>query len=331
MRIHHLLQKRAKLGHHRPIASVAKSSRPSDGYHDVSYASLWRAVSNVMHILESSLPTPPDKTHEIKTFAYFGPNDFRQQIIALAAKYSHQVILMTPPCDMVSQIPKLSEAGCCALAAPWAPTEDLKKALSAHGMKYFAIPRLDKLLNDCNCPDELGMRKYQRASKVDKTKSFDVTAWLTLQNFMRPSKEPTNFYGYHSFFDSFERLFPCGNPITTSNNPDQYENVPNWCQLIAGQRFLSAFPHLHVTALQALIWAILLDATVVLPPAGAPLTVELVSEAHKFGNVTLSFLPVSLMQQEFQKHGHVERLKYGRDIKVIGFEASSIYQNDKAI
>ena len=73
-------------GEHEPqrsYASVPLTDRLEDGYREITYQMLASAVDRAAWWLDSMLPIAQGSTPP-QTFAYFGPNDLRYTILALA-------------------------------------------------------------------------------------------------------------------------------------------------------------------------------------------------------------------------------------------------------
>lgn len=83
-----VVDERAANGHERPYASIPKSSTVSDGFRDISYATLANAVNRCAHWLVESFGKPGDKN----TIAYIGPSDMRYQLLSLGAVKSGHVV-----------------------------------------------------------------------------------------------------------------------------------------------------------------------------------------------------------------------------------------------
>ena len=72
----------------RAIVSLPVGRNPSDGYEDVNFASLARAINRCSWWLEKNL----GKSSSFKTLFYIGPQDLRLVILAFAAiKTGHKV------------------------------------------------------------------------------------------------------------------------------------------------------------------------------------------------------------------------------------------------
>lgn len=77
----HIIDARAKSGYQRPYALYPRTKDPADGFHAISYAQFANAVNRMAWWLEEHLSEEGEKENP---FTYFGPNDLRYIIFALA-------------------------------------------------------------------------------------------------------------------------------------------------------------------------------------------------------------------------------------------------------
>ena len=322
-----LIRLRAAENHPRPFASIPASGSLGGGFQDISYTKLSRAVENVSRIIEDSLSTDVDGLSATKTFAYVGPNNLGYQIVILAAmETGHQALLMEPGGGDMRQVPLLQDAGCSVIVLPGTPSEAMKKAVSSLNLKVVIVPKLDELLSN-DSQNQYPVNGAHRRWRKTLRDQGDALAWMQLHSSTKTIKKPQS-RGYFSNFGCCERVLQFGSPSASTGtmHSSQYESSPNWCRIFKNRRFLSSFPIVHGTALQALVWSILLDATMVLPRWGRYPKFDVIQEAHKFGKVNISFLSLTTIEEMFKARDHIGDLTCGGTVQVIGFEVSNRYR-----
>ena len=68
----------------RPFVSVPQSTKPQDGFNDITYGEFARAVDRAANWLDSKL----GKAEEQEAFTYFGPGDLRYLALIVAGAKS---------------------------------------------------------------------------------------------------------------------------------------------------------------------------------------------------------------------------------------------------
>ena len=79
--IPHLIDERAQCDWRQPLTSIPRSSKPRDGFKDISYRQFANAVNHCAWWMREALP----KAHGPSTIAYTGPSDIRYGILTIAA------------------------------------------------------------------------------------------------------------------------------------------------------------------------------------------------------------------------------------------------------
>lgn len=118
-----IVDERAKSSYSRPIASIARSRDPADGFEDISYARFANAVNRACHWLDAELPKSVGKD-DISYTAYLGPNDLRYVVLWCATlKTGRKVVYLAfsrlgkPSYFYADLVPLNSQHGICLLVA----------------------------------------------------------------------------------------------------------------------------------------------------------------------------------------------------------------------
>ena len=77
----HVIDERARNGHHRPYASIPISKNAEDGFRDVSYPTFANAINRCALWLNAGV----GHSTRFEKLAYMGPNDLRYPILCIAA------------------------------------------------------------------------------------------------------------------------------------------------------------------------------------------------------------------------------------------------------
>lgn len=95
-----VVQQRARDGHHRLYAHLPKGTTPAQGYIDVSYADLLKAIDRTAHFLDDHLGPASD----VSTFAWIAHGcDLRYALFMFAAmKTGHRAFFPSPRNSMAA-------------------------------------------------------------------------------------------------------------------------------------------------------------------------------------------------------------------------------------
>lgn len=114
----------------------------SQGFEDISFARLAKAVDSVAHAIEAQF----GRSSTFEAFAYIGVPDVRYQIVQVAAiKTGYKVLLPSPLNSTNIHISLMDQTDCVALlSAVGIPVDDILSCRP--GMKHATIAELDDLL-----------------------------------------------------------------------------------------------------------------------------------------------------------------------------------------
>lgn len=114
----------------------------SQGFEDISFARLAKAVDRVAHAIEAQF----GRSLTFDTIAYIGVPDVRYQIVQVAAiKTGYRVLLPSPLNSTNIHISLMEQTDCVALlSAVGVPVDDI---LRCRSMKHAIIAELDDLLD----------------------------------------------------------------------------------------------------------------------------------------------------------------------------------------
>lgn len=134
----------------------------SQGFEDISFARLAKAIDAVAHSIEKSF----GRSSTFETFAYLGVPDARYQIVQAAAiKTGYKVLLPSPLNSTNIHVSLMEQTGCVALLSAAGVLVD--KILKARPMKHAIIEDLDDLLSPDNKAAPYPFQKTWEEGKLD--------------------------------------------------------------------------------------------------------------------------------------------------------------------
>lgn len=157
-----IIDERADSNSDQTFASLAKTNDPRDGFKDVSYLQLRRAIDWTAFFLDNVLGKPD----YLRTFAWISsPTDFRYVILAFATmKTGHKVFFPSPRNSLDAQLALLRECDCEAFVRP----KDIKLPVMDQiadklPLKVVAFPDLEHLFRNVIHDEGLARYKYKRS------------------------------------------------------------------------------------------------------------------------------------------------------------------------
>lgn len=253
----HLIDERAATNHEQPFATIPRSNDVANGFEDVSYTRLANAVNRAAYWLYDKFGHP--ERVDIDIVMYIGPPDLRYQILALGAVKSHHVMFFPSPRNLADEMEHLlQDAGCTRLITTNTPPRPLQTMLERRQIyRHVRIPELSFFLDPTP------------VTKIPLTVTFAqirYEPWIIIHTSGSTggSKLVTLRHGSTTVVDAFRRF-------------DQNDTMR-----LFRTRFIMPFPPFHVAGITfSLAITCFYDSTVILPPAGVPVTANLVHSMHK--------------------------------------------------
>ena len=290
-----VIDERGRSGYPVPFAYLPRTADPRDGFVEVSYARLKRAVDVCTWHLASKL----GKSAHFDTFAWLAhPLDLRYQILTLAAmKLGWRAFFPSPRNGLQAQLSLLDQADCQTWLVDKRidPTvHEIQKLRPS--LRLVAIPDLDELL-----ADHLHVAHYPYEKSFEEARSDPCLLLHTSGSAGVPKIvvcKPTLFTvmdAFHDFSCLSSRLFM-------------------WHHF-TGMRAFMPFPNFHaaglITSIGANVW---FDVVNVMAPL-RPLTADLADTYHQHARLDLSILPPVILKDIASSDDYLEHLS---GLKYIG-------------
>ncbi|KAE9369012.1 acetyl-CoA synthetase-like protein [Stipitochalara longipes BDJ] len=258
-------------------AIFPKSELLSDGFYEFTYKQFADSINHISWWLDESL----GKSQSFDTIAYIGPKDIRYSILAVAAIKTHRKVLFPSPFSSTKGFRSLLDATKCTAIfcpAPVSSTPLVERFRNTSpGLDILYVPDLTEWL----FPQAPSLYPYDKNFEVAEKDTFMILHTSGTTGTPKPL-----FYtnGSIACYDA-QRYMP-------------EEDGPMWWHLITGKKIFSPMPTLHVAGIFAtLILPIFFDATVVLAPGSAPLTVDLVNQIHDLEILEGGLYPPSILEE----------------------------------
>ncbi|KAI0169406.1 hypothetical protein GGR52DRAFT_555036 [Hypoxylon sp. FL1284] len=148
----------------RECFSIARSSRPEDGWEPITFKQYSNAINRVSHMIVERCGHPP--ANVIPTLAYIGPNDARYVIILVAAvKAGYKALFLSPRNPYEAQMNLLDKADCHFICFPDSHRVVTKPWLDNRNMVVVEAGTLDSWLSS------------HEAEPFPYSKTFEQVEW----------------------------------------------------------------------------------------------------------------------------------------------------------
>ncbi|KAL8829920.1 MAG: hypothetical protein Q9170_005963 [Blastenia crenularia] len=289
----HVIDDRSKEKPDDVYALIPKSTKFSDGMLEITYGTLSRAIDGVAFWLEETL----GKSKTFETIAYIGTADLRYFILALAATKAGYKTLYPSPRNSIEG------------------TQDLFEKTQCHTLITSSEIKVEQLLT------ENGPRHVVIGSLTDLLSRVDSSPYRYGKTFEEAHKDP--FLVIHT---SGSTGLP--KPVTLCHGSlatvDKQQTLPAFegqeVQVINYRprtRSFSALPPYHMASL---LWALAsplyFDQIIIWPPAGRPISADLMDDALEHTHIDMCCSGPSVLEELSQSQSSLENL---RKLKFIGF------------
>ncbi|KAL8935223.1 MAG: hypothetical protein Q9216_005533, partial [Gyalolechia sp. 2 TL-2023] len=285
----------------RQFAIVPRTANPDDGYDEINFSRLKKAVDRCSWWLEEQLGK--DAVHE--KVAYHGSLDLMYHIVTVAAvKTGHTYSLAGDPVVDQDQayLPShrnsltvhahlLDEIGCNVSLVQASIPPGIRRLPASTSMRTIIIPDLDFFLQSADVPD------YPYHRTFDEARYSPFVILHTSGSTGMPHPITVN-HGTLASFDAHQ-LIPglTDRPVLGSSLPRT--------------RMLMAFPFFHMASFTLLLGlAVYYGVVVVLPPPNQPLTASLVDAIHTHADVDGCALPPSILVDIYHDKAMLSRLEH---------------------
>jgi acyl-coenzyme A synthetase/AMP-(fatty) acid ligase len=295
-----LIDERADQGWQRPWASIPRSKDRTQGFRDITYREYSNAIDRCAYWIKDTIGT--STTFEPLVYFPGAALDIRYQILVMAAvKTGHVMFFVSLRNSIDAHVSLLQESAAIRIIVPGVEPAALPALLQRHPIQKLTIPEVEYFLDAKFTLPPLRL-------------SGDFSEWRGKPMLMLHTSGSTGTpkvilikHGYFETCDAFH-LRPGGHAIG----------------LRAGSmRVFMPFPAFHITGLSwSIAIGVFIDSTIVLPPK-APITSDLVSQVHQFGNVEYSSLPPSVIVDMSK---HPEQLDGLLRLRGVSFAGGSLPQ-----
>jgi acyl-CoA synthetase (AMP-forming)/AMP-acid ligase II len=259
------------------FACLPKTTDPRDGFYDITYRILKRAIDRMSWAIEERLGKVSE---ENQVFGFIGPpTDWRYILLAFAAmKTGHTVFLPSPRNSLEAHLSLLDNSECTAILHPTDPPHIVNILAEHRALQLASLPSLSYFLDpneeDVEYPFTASLEElYQKPCMVLHTSgSTGIPKPILLK---------------HAWFTSVDAI----------------RHLPklgafDWgLTKLHHRRAFVPFPNFHGASITTnTLAAVYLELTTIHAHPDTPCTAELADLYHTHANVEASFLPVSILK-----------------------------------
>ncbi|KAF7861799.1 hypothetical protein EAF04_007682 [Stromatinia cepivora] len=257
----------------RVFASIPTSKSLEDGFRDINFAQLSKAINRCAWWIEENLGC--SKTFE--TLNYVGPEDLRYIILLFAAiKTGYQMFFNSPWNSTEGHIALLETLHCNIALSPEVLPPITQTVVAKRQMRTLEIQTLQELLED----GAVSLYPYEKTFEQARYEPFVVLQTSGSTGFPKPVILTHGTVAHHDTF------------ILTPPNGEK----PIAISLYRHKRVFVGLRMFHSAALCFMAFAIYSDTKLVLPPP-TPVTAEIANFAHVYGNLDASFVSPAVLVQ----------------------------------
>ncbi|KAI9745048.1 MAG: hypothetical protein M1818_001326 [Claussenomyces sp. TS43310] len=268
-----------------PLFSYPKTSKPQDGFVDVSSKRFANSINRTSWYLATLLGTP----HNFDTVGYMGPNDIRYFLFMFAAvKVGYKMLFLSPRNNLEGHLNVLEGVDCQIFLRAQNP--NVEQILSKRPMRTSIVPELEDLL------DEIPVKVYSYSKTFEEARMDPCLVLHTTGSTGLP-KPITWKLGILSTYEAWRTIPPVSGHVPTTEIYQQ------------SKRAYTSMPLFHTSGLNAgITWALLLGVTLVY---GAPYVVPnaaYADEMHKYAGVDASMGAPSIYEELSRDSDSLERI-----------------------
>ncbi|QSZ36628.1 hypothetical protein DSL72_006509 [Monilinia vaccinii-corymbosi] len=275
---------------HRVCISTPLTSEPRDGFEDITFSQLDKAIDVASVWVEEQLGIGKN----FPCIAYIGPHDLRYILLTMAAiKTGHKLFAPSTRNSLEAHVKLLNDYHCEKfLFAEDSPISHkiVHDIRSQAEFETMAVPTLDYFLHP-----SFEVPHYKYAATFDEAKFWPFIALQTsgTTGMPKPIVVP---HGLITSFDAFQKV-PSMYGLDTTYEP--------WRNL----RTFSSFPLFHMAGIAIYAAGVYFNQIVVLPPP-VPLSAKMANEVHVHGKVQASILPPSVLVEISKVPEYLDNLSH---------------------
>ena len=287
---------RSQSGFSQSYASLPISTNPQDGFREVSYKLLHKAIDRCTWFLVNHIHSD--------IFAWLSsPTDFRYILLAFACmKTGHRVFFPSIRNNLDAQLSLLKVLNYDTLLKPQTRLPLVQHILDKHCLHTIELPTLSQLLWEEN---EVPPYPFQKS--FDEAR-FQPCVFLHTSGSTGTPKPITIKHGWFSIVDAFSSL-------------SIMSMQPHGLSLFKSLRVFVPFPNFHAAGMITnLAVAVFFEVTNVYAPE-VPLSVELVDSYHQHAGIQATFLPASILKGLAEEPGYAKTLS---SLKLVHYGGSAL-------
>ncbi|KAK3936324.1 hypothetical protein QBC46DRAFT_452805 [Diplogelasinospora grovesii] len=285
-----IVDERARNEPDREWISVPRTSKPEDGWKQITYKQAANAINRVAHRIVDTSGRP--KEGDFPTVAYIGPNDVRYIVFALGAvKAGYQALFISPRNSQEGQINLFEQTDCKTICFDSTVKATVQPWLHERDMRAIMVSSMDAWF-----PEEVEPFPYN--------KTFEEGEWDPLL----------------VLHTSGSTGFP--KPIVARQGmlaiADKYHNLPKWkgrTIWVAGmaqrsKRFFVPMPLYHAAAMYCTMMMVhYWDLPVALGIGDRPLSSDMVVQCVNHSDVDSAILPPAILEEMSQSDDDIAALR----------------------
>ncbi|TKA77269.1 hypothetical protein B0A49_03507, partial [Cryomyces minteri] len=282
-----IVDKYAREQPNKPWASIQKSTNPSDGFQDVTYAAFANAINRAAWFVDSTLGKCQDSIFD--TVSYMGKPDVRYFIMLVALiKTGYVPLFLSHRNSLDGQLGLLAQTRCKYFL--YSTSIEVEGILDARAMRSLVVPELEGLL------DEEAVPHYAYTKTVQEALNDPLLRLHTSGTTGLP-KAITFRHGNLALFDFILHV------------PDLngYETIEK--SRSNGTRVYLGFPLFHAGGMiLGVISSVYHGMTIVLADPDSPPTAATFSDIVDYGDINGAYVSPSALQDISKSSDAVEKL-----------------------
>lgn len=270
------------------FALVPKAASFADGLEKITISTFARAVNEIASRIDSTL----GKSTDFDTIAYIGPTDLRYFVIAIAAsKVGYKTLLPSPRNSIEGILSLLQSTKCQTLLS--APDTKVDHILEKHSMRHIVI----RTFKEWVASESVAHYPYEKTFEEAAHDPFIVIHTSGSTGLPKPV---TLYHGGLATPDA-HHMMP---------RLDGYDPEIITPQGQGPTRIFTSLPPFHVAGiLGSLVFALYYHQTIVWPPAGRPVSTDMVDDLLDNVEVDGCFLAPSVLEDLSQSESSLEKLR----------------------
>ncbi|MCJ1309728.1 hypothetical protein MMC25_003389 [Agyrium rufum] len=263
----------------RVYASVPRTSDPAEGFRDITYKELARAIDKASWWLDDQLG--PSKSNDFPTFAYYGPNRLEYVILFVASiKTGRKILLPSSFASLEGLAHIFSQTGCTALLTdeglPISGSSFDQLLSQSPCIRRMTAPDLQYWLSDDEVP------RYVYFNTIEDALDDPIAIFHTSGTTGLPKPVIYTNHVLAYFFN-----------VRTLSTSEGALSIDDY----TGRRIYAPFPLLHLGGMSLnLFYPLYYDYTPVFGPYGIPLTADLADSVIRHGDVSGAVIPPFLLE-----------------------------------